>query len=64
MNKPMVLISEVALVIAGVFVFRGLWMLLDLLPAMHTASALWMSLVAGSAVTVWALHCLIKQDAK
>lgn len=64
MNKKLVLISELALVIAGVFVFRGLWMLLDSLAFMHTPLALWLSLIVGTAVTIWALRCLIKQEGK
>ncbi|GEM_PF-762068 len=64
MNKKLVLFSELALAIAGVFVFRGLWMLLDRVAFMHTTPALWLSLVFGSAVTVWALNCLLKQEAE
>jgi hypothetical protein len=63
-NKRLLLIAELALVIAGVFVFRSLWMLLDLLDFMHTPLALGLSLIAGSAVTAWALHCILKRDAK
>ena len=63
-NKKLVLLSELALVIAGVFVFRGLWMLLDLVDFMHTPLALWLSLLLGTAITVWALRCLMKQKAK
>lgn len=58
------LFAELALVIAGVFVFRGGWMLLDLLDFMGTPLALWLSLLAGSAVTVWALRCILKHDDK
>ncbi len=64
MNKKLVLISELALVIASVFVFRGLWLLLDLLAFMHTPLALWLSLIVGTAVTVWALRCIMKHDGK
>jgi hypothetical protein len=63
-SKKLVLLSELALVIAGVFVFRGLWMLLDLVAFMHTPPALWLSLLVGTAITVWALRCLMKQEAK
>jgi hypothetical protein len=63
-NKKLVLLSELALVIAGVFVFRGLWMLLDLVDFMHTPLALWLSLLLGTAITVWALRCLMKQEAE
>jgi hypothetical protein len=63
-NKRLLLIGEMALVIAGVFVFRSLWMLLDTLDFMHTPLALWVSLIAGSAVTIWALRCILRHDAK
>ena len=64
MNRRQVLMSELALVIAGVFVFRGLWMLLDLLAFMHTPAALGLSLLAGSVATVWALKCIMMQEGK
>jgi hypothetical protein len=63
-NKKLVLLAELALVIAGVFVFRGLWMLLDLVDFMHTPLALWLSLLLGTVITVWALRCLMKQETK
>jgi hypothetical protein len=63
-NKRLLLFAELALVIAGVFVFRGLWMLLDLAACMHTPLALWLSLLLGTAVTIWALRCLLKHEDK
>jgi hypothetical protein len=63
-NKKLVLLAELALVIAGVFVFRSLWMLLDLVAFMQTPLALWLSLLLGTAITVWALRCLMKQEAE
>lgn len=64
MKKTRALVAELALVISGVFVFRGLWMLLDMLDFMHKPAALGLSLLAGMVVTVWALQCLMKQDGK
>jgi len=52
MNKILVLFWELTLVLAGVFVFRGLWMLLDTLEFMHKPLALWLSLIFGSAASV------------
>jgi glucose dehydrogenase len=60
MSKTMVLIGELVLVVAGVFVFRGLWMLLDSVAFMHAPLALWLSSAAGMAATVWALWCIQK----
>lgn len=58
------IVSEVALVIAGVFVFRGLWMLLDKIAFMHEPPALWLSLIFGSLVTVWSVRCISKHNDK
>lgn len=63
-NRKLVIVAELALVLAGVFVFRGLWMLLDSVEFMHTPIALWLSLIVGSGVTVWAIRCLMKQEGK
>jgi hypothetical protein len=62
MNKKPVLLWELILVLAGVFVFRGLWMLLDTLAFMHRPVALWLSLIFGSVATVWAIHCVAKHE--
>lgn len=56
----MVLVAELVLVVAGVFAFRGLWMLLDSLAVMHAPLALWLSLAAGVAASTWALWCIQK----
>ena len=50
------LIAELVLVVAGVFVFRGLWALLDGIAFMNTPLALWLSLAAGVAATAVALE--------
>jgi hypothetical protein len=63
-NKRKLLLAELALIFAGVFVFRSLWMLLDSLVFMHTPSALWLSLIGGTAVTVWALCCMCEYGGK
>lgn len=55
-------LGSLALILAGVFVFRGLWMLLDLVDFMHAPVALWLSLLFGTAVTVWAVRCVMKQQ--
>jgi len=62
MNSKILLLWELALVLAGVFVFRGLWMLLDSLECMHTPAALWLSLTFGSVITVLAIHCIAKHE--
>lgn len=64
MNNKLALFWELVLVIAGVFVFRGLWMLLDSLPFMHKPGALWLSLILGCGATVWAIHCVAKHEGK
>jgi hypothetical protein len=47
-------------VIAGVFVFRGLWTLLDRFDFMHDPVALWASMILGLVASVWALGYLIR----
>lgn len=62
MNKPLVYVAELGLVVSGVFIFRGLWTLLDSVPFMQTPLALWLSLAGGVAVTIWALWCIQKHS--
>jgi len=59
-SKCKELLAEVVLVVAGVFVFRGMWMLLDQFEIMHEPLALWLSILLGLFATVWALGYLIK----
>ncbi len=54
-----ILLAELALVVASVFLFRGLWTLLDKAPVMNEPLALWLSLVGGCVVTVWMLNVLL-----
>jgi len=63
-DRRYLLFAELVLIIAGVFVFRGGWLLLDSLDFMRTPSALWLSLLAGSAVTVCALRFILKHGGK
>jgi hypothetical protein len=64
MNRRLLLFWECVLLIASVFVFRGLWLLLDSLEFMHQPAGLWLSLILGSAVTVWAIHCITRHEKK
>jgi len=64
MNRKLLLFWECVLLIASVFVFRGLWLLLDSLEFMHRPAGLWLSLILGSAVTVWAIHCITRHERK
>ena len=57
------LLAELVLVIAGVFVFRGMWTLLDSFEFMNEPVALWLSLVLGAIATIWALRFLIRLKA-
>ena len=63
-SKCKELLAEAVLVVAGVFVFRGMWMLLDKFEVMHHPLALWISMLLGLAATVWALDYLIKLKGK
>lgn len=54
------LLAELVLVVAGVFVFRGMWTLLDTFEWMHDPLVLWLSMILGLVATVWAVGYLIR----
>lgn len=56
------LLSELALLIASVFVFRGLWTLLDTIPFMYTPLALWGSFIVGVVISVLSLRYIIRHS--
>jgi len=60
--KKRLLLAEIILLLASVFIFRGLWMILDSLPIMHTIELLWISLVIGSIGSIFALRYLLKHS--
>ncbi len=62
MKRLPVLVAELVLVIAGVFVFRGLWTLLDSVRFMNSALAHWLSLAGGVAASAAALWLIQRQD--
>ena len=58
-NNPRLIAWEIVLLVASVFVFRGLWTLLDKIEWMSSTSALIRSLVIGVVLTViafWQLN--------
>lgn len=56
------LISEIVLLIASVFVFRSLWLLLDTFSFMHKPIVLVVSLALGILFTIPAYRYIIKND--
>ncbi len=54
------LISEIVLLIASVFVFRSLWLLLDTFSFMHKPEILIISLILGILFTIPAYRYIIK----
>jgi hypothetical protein len=60
--KKRLLLAEIILLLASVFIFRGLWMILDSVPVMHTPGALWISLSLGIIGSVLALRYMIKHS--
>ena len=58
-NNPRLIAREIILLLASVFVFRGLWTLLDKVEWMTSTTALIRSLVIGVVLTViafWRLN--------
>ena len=58
-NNPRLIAWEMVLLVASVFIFRGLWTLLDKVEWMSSTSALIRSLVIGVVLTViafWQLN--------
>lgn len=58
-NNPRLIAWEIVLLLASVFVFRGLWTLLDKIEWMTSTTALIRSLVIGVILTViafWRLN--------
>lgn len=60
-NGPRLIAWEIVLLISSVFVFRGLWTLLDKLPWKDNPWTLAFSLVAGSALSGFA-YWQLKRD--
>ena len=63
MNKNLVL-SEIILLLASVFVFRSVWTLIDNHPIMHETSVLLISLAVGLVVAVFCINYIILQRKK
>ena len=55
-------VAEVSLIVASVFIFRGLWTLLDRVPFMNTDTVLAVSLVVGFAASIPALRYIIRNS--
>jgi F0F1-type ATP synthase assembly protein I len=60
--KKKLLLAEVVLLIASVFVFRGLWTILDSFDFMWSTLALVLSLVLGVLFSIIALRYIIQND--
>ncbi|KKU15445.1 MAG: hypothetical protein UX23_C0001G0044 [Parcubacteria group bacterium GW2011_GWB1_45_9] len=60
-NRRLVL-AEVVLLLASVFIFRSVWLLLDTLSVMHDAQMLWFSLTIGVAITIPSLRYIIRHS--
>lgn len=54
------LLAEVVMLLASVFIFRGLWTLLDRVSFMHTSFALWLSVIIGLVLTTLCLRYVLK----
>ena len=59
LKKRNLIIAETILLVASVFVFRSLWLLIDMIPTMHTPRALVISLAISITVTAQ-VHYLLQ----
>lgn len=64
MKITILLIAEVILLVASVFIFRSMWMILDSVPFMHEPVVLWASLILAFVVTIPALRYVIRHGGK
>jgi hypothetical protein len=55
-------LAEIILLLASVFIFRSLWLLLDTLPVMHNELVLWFSLTFGIGVAIPSLRYILKKS--
>lgn len=64
MEKRKHVFWEVLLLIASVFVFRGLWIISDRNSLFNTIESLWVSVILGLIVFGIALHKIVHADRK
>jgi len=60
--RKRLLFAEITLLIASVFIFRGLWLLLDMMPIMFTPELLWASFGGGVIISIVSLRYIIKNN--
>lgn len=59
--SPKLLLAEFLLIIASVFIFRSLWLLMDKIAFLSTITALIVMLIIGIGITIPALRVVLKQ---
>lgn len=60
-NQKLIL-AEIALIVASVFIFQGLWLFWDSIEFMNSSQALLVSIVAGIVVSIPALRYIIRNS--
>lgn len=55
------LVAELILVLGSVFIFRSLWLLLDMIPELSTIPALVIMLIVGVGVSVPSLRYILRK---
>jgi uncharacterized membrane protein len=64
MVKKITIFLEIILIFASVFIFRGLWTLLDKIPLMNNLWILLLSLVFGVIITIFVFNQLLEKHKK
>jgi hypothetical protein len=62
-NKKIVL-TEIILIIASVFIFRGLWEILDQIPSTKDPFFLLLSLILGIIISISGIEYILKNSKK
>ena len=52
------MLAEIILIISSVFIFRGLWHLMDKVEFMDSVEFLWFSVIIGIVITIFTFHYL------
>ncbi len=62
MNLGKHIFWEIILIISSVFIFRSMWVIMDSVPSLSTANALWIMLIIGFVASILSYRKLTHSD--